>query len=109
MIRKYELCFLLNPELGDEEVEKEADVVEKIIKDKNGEVVKRELWGRKKLAYPINKKEEAIYYLFYFKADPSSIIEIREGLKSRGNIMRHLILQRKKLPGELENAGAQSK
>ena len=103
MIRKYELCFLLNPNLGEEDVEKEADAVEEIIRKNNGEVVKRELWGRKKLAYPINKKEEAIYYLFYFKTTPSSIIEIRENLKSRQNILRHLILQRKKLPGEVEN------
>lgn len=108
MERKYESCFLLKGNLSDEEVEKEVDFIERSILNEGGNIIKKEMWGRKTLAYPIKKMEEAVYYLFYFKASPEAIKRIEDHFKRKENILRYLILQRKKLPeaeGEKVNAG----
>jgi small subunit ribosomal protein S6 len=63
--------------------------------------------GRKTLAYPIQKKEEAIFYLFYVKSNPENISKIESNFYRRENILRYLILKRKKLKFEEEvNAGS---
>ncbi|HDD64590.1 MAG TPA: 30S ribosomal protein S6 [Firmicutes bacterium] len=109
MERKYEGCFLLRGDLSDDEVEKEADFIERSILNEGGNIVKKELWGRKTLAYPIKKMEEAVYYLFYFTAPPDAIARIEDHFRRKENILRYLILQRKKLPeGEEVNAGTKS-
>jgi small subunit ribosomal protein S6 len=111
MERKYESCFLLNPEIAEEELEQEAAFIEKCITDAGGEIVKKELWGRKTLAYIIKKQKEAVFYIFYFKAAPSSIATIKSSLIRRANILRYLLIERKNLPQpekEDVNAGAES-
>ncbi len=96
MIRNYEFCFLIRADLPEEEFNKEVDFIERSILKEGGEIVKKENWGRKTLAYPIRKKEEAIYYLFYIKSAPENISKIESNFYRRENILRYLILQRKK-------------
>ncbi|MGC8977148.1 MAG: 30S ribosomal protein S6 [Candidatus Ratteibacteria bacterium] len=110
MIRNYELCFLIKSDLPEEEFNKEIDFIERSILREGGEILKKENWGRKTLAYPIKKKEDAIYYLFYIKSKPEDISKIESNFKMRENILRYLILQRKRLNFEEEvDAGSLSK
>lgn len=109
MIRNYEFCFLIRADLPEEEFNKEIDFIERSILNQGAEIVRKENWGRKTLAYPIKKKEEGIYYLFYIRSSPDKISKIEENFLRRENILRYLILQRKKLPvGENLNAGTVS-
>ncbi|MCX8081848.1 MAG: 30S ribosomal protein S6 [bacterium] len=98
MERKYEGCFLLRANLEDDVREKEISFIEGQISSNGGEIVKKELWGKKYLAYPIKKETEAFYYIVYFKTSPGSISSISEGLRRRENIIRYLFLQRKRFP-----------
>ena len=109
MERKYEGCFLLRADLPEEEIEKEAENIEKTLINSGANIVKKENWGRKTLAYPIKKKQEGVYYLFYFTA-PSTIKQsIEENLKLRENILRYLLIKRKTLPQkEPVDAGTKS-
>jgi len=100
MVRKYEACFLLKADLLEEVFEKEIALIEEIIRKNGGEIVKKELWGRKNLSYPIKKKTEAIYYLFYFESSPDSLKKIEDTLREKESILRYLFLLRKKLPRE---------
>ncbi|HOL21256.1 MAG TPA: 30S ribosomal protein S6 [bacterium] len=101
MERKYEGCFLLRPDMEDDAREKEISFIEGQISGNGGQIVKRDIWGKKYLAYPIKKEREAFYYIVYFRALPGSLPSISEGLRRRENIIRYLFLQRKRFP-ELE-------
>lgn len=98
MLRKYEACFLFRPELTDEDLEKEVQFVETAITKSGGEIVKKELWGRRSLTYPIAKKTEAVFYLFYFQAPPGTVSELKAALRNRETLLRHMVLARKTLP-----------
>jgi|YelNatPaOPRAMG01_1025707.scaffolds.fasta_scaffold164683_3 small subunit ribosomal protein S6 len=107
MLRNYEFCFLLRADLPEEEFNKEIDFIERSILREGGEIIKKDNLGRKTLAYPIQKKEEAIFYLFYVKSNPENISKIESNFYRRENILRYLILKRKKLKFEEEvNAGS---
>jgi len=109
MERKYEACFLLRGDLPEEEIEKEVEIIEKTLINSGANIVKKENWGRKTLAYPIKKKQEGVYYLFYFTAPPTIKQSIEENLKLRENILRYLLIKRKVLPNqEPVNAGTES-
>ena len=89
-MRHYEMLVLINAELEDpkEEVEK----VEDIVRTLGGEVDKTDVWGKKRLAYPIQKKTEGIYVLFNFKLDPAQTFELTRVLGLRTNIYRQMII-----------------
>ena len=89
-MRHYEMLVLINAEIEDpkEEVEKIEDVVRNL----GGEVVKTDVWGKKRLAYPIQKKNEGVYVLFNFDLDPAQTFELKRVLGLRGNIYRQMII-----------------
>ena len=67
---EYEILLLLDPELAEE---KQAEVVERLrdlIEQGGGTFERHDVWGRRKLAYPIDKKEEGVYHLLSFTATP---------------------------------------
>lgn len=97
MDRKYEACFVLRTDIPEEEIEKEIETIEKTLVSGGANIVKKESMGRKTLAYPIKKKQEGIFYLFYFTA-PGTINQTIESLKMRENILRYLLIKRKTLP-----------
>jgi len=105
MERKYELCFILRSDLPEDEVENEIKNIEKTLINAGCNIIKKENWGRKTLSYPIKKRQEGIYYIFYLTA-PGTIKQIiEENLKLRENILRYLLIRRKTLPeGEVINA-----
>jgi small subunit ribosomal protein S6 len=106
MIKNYEFCFLIKSELSEEEFNKEIDFIEKSMLNQGAQIIKKENLGRRTLAYPIKKKQEAIYYFFYIKCSPDKISKIEENFYRREKILRYLVLQRKKLKFTEEvNAG----
>ena len=62
--RTYEVMYIVNPDTADDKIAKLNDAVEKLIQKEGGNVVKIDDIGRRKLAYPINKKNEGYYVLF---------------------------------------------
>ncbi|MCM8767110.1 MAG: 30S ribosomal protein S6 [Candidatus Omnitrophica bacterium] len=96
MLKNYELCFLIKADLPEENFDKEIDFIERVILREGAEIVKKENLGRKTLAYPIKKKEEAVYYIFYIKSTPDKISKIESEFYRRENILRYLFLRRKK-------------
>ena len=87
-MRHYEMLVLINAEQEDpkEEVEK----IEEIVRNLGGEVIKTDVWGKKRLAYPIQKKTEGVYAFFGFKLDPEQTFELRRVLGLRANIYRQM-------------------
>jgi len=89
----YELMFIVDSTLEDSAKEQAVDTVKGIIAD-NGEIVKADIWGMKKLAYPINKKNEGYYALVEFKANEDFPKELDRRLKISDNIIRHMIINK---------------
>jgi small subunit ribosomal protein S6 len=84
------MLVLMSAEL--EEPKEEIDKIEEIVRNLGGEVAKIDVWGKKRLAYPIQKKSEGIYVLFNFALEPSLTFELKRVLGLRANIYRQMII-----------------
>ncbi len=90
-MNKYELTFVIDPTL--EDAKKEAYIEEvKAVIAAEGEVSDTDVWGLRKLAYPIQKKTEGYYVVLKFNAQPTLPKELDRRLKISDNCMRHIIV-----------------
>lgn len=90
-MRKYELIYVLRPNLEDEAKAVVLDKVKSII-EADGEVEKVDEWGNRRLAYEIEKLTEGYYVLINFKAVTDVPKEIDRNLKIMDNVIRHMIV-----------------
>lgn len=95
-MRNYEAIFIIRPDLKDEQIEKEAGTLEKIIKTSGAGTVRYQLIGKKVLAYPIAKQKEGVYVNYEFVIPPTGIVQIKDKLKHRDNILRFMIISKEK-------------
>jgi small subunit ribosomal protein S6 len=94
--RGYELMTLINPEVTDDALTTEVDYVAGLITSFGGEItqIKRDTpWGRRRLAYPIQRFRDATYVLFQFLATPSIISTIERDLKLDERVIRYLLVR----------------
>lgn len=89
----YEVMFIVDPVLEDEKKDATVETVQQII-NAQGEVSKVDIWGMRKLAYPIQKKNEGYYVVVEFKADSDMPKELDRRLKISDNVMRHIIINK---------------
>ena len=90
-MRNYELLFILDPAMDEAARNQMIETVKGII-NVDGEAGEADLWGAKKLAYPINKKKDGFYVLIPFKASAELPKELDRRLKISDNCMRHIIV-----------------
>ena len=86
----YDVLFIIDPALEDEKKEATIEAVKEIIAA-DGEVGNVDVWGMRKLAYPIQKKSEGYYVVIEFQGNPSLPKELDRRLRISDNVMRHLI------------------
>lgn len=89
----YELMFIIEPTLEDSAKENVIETVKGIIAEQ-GEVTKTDVWGMKRLAYPIQKKNEGYYVVVDFKASSELPKELDRRLKISDNVIRHMIVNK---------------
>lgn len=89
----YEIIFIVDPTLDDEMKEKTVETVKEIISTE-GEVKNTEIWGLRKLEYPIEKKTEGYYAVIDFQAEPTLPKELDRRLRISDNVIRHLIVNK---------------
>ena len=90
-MRNYALLFILDPAMDEAARNQMIETVKGII-NADGEAGEADLWGAKKLAYPINKKKDGFYVLIPFKASAELPKELDRRLKISDNCMRHIIV-----------------
>src|SRR6185295_10122845 len=91
-MRTYEVLFILSPQVTEEEATTLITDF-KSIAEKNGATLKNEeAWGRRRLAYPIQKSNEGIYHLFVLESD-SSLSELDRRMKNVDRVLRHVIVR----------------
>ncbi len=89
----YELTYILNPLLSEEQVKEIIERINEFIKANGGEIVEVQEWGLRRLAYPIEKKRNGYYVNLYFRASTQMIPKLERVLQLDENVMRHLVLR----------------
>ena len=91
----YELVFLADPRLSDEEVVGLTDEYKALLTENGAEVTKEESWGKQQMAYEIDKLTDAYYVVLTLEADPEAnpfpVVEQR--LQQNDNILRYLTVR----------------
>jgi small subunit ribosomal protein S6 len=89
-MRRYETIFIASPTLTDEQAEELVRQFEGIIAEQGGELLKTEKWGRKKLAYEVQKFSEGYYTLFDLNAGPTLIAELERRFRNHDSVIKYL-------------------
>jgi small subunit ribosomal protein S6 len=86
----YETVFILTPVLSDSQVEEAVKKFETFLSDHNCEIVSKENWGLKKLAYPIQLKKNGFYTLIEFKGEGTIVADLELAFKRDERVIRYL-------------------
>ncbi len=89
-MNSYETVFILTPVLSDDQMKEAVEKFKGILKENGAELVNEELWGLRKLAYPIQKKSTGFYCLFEFKAEPNFIKKLEIAYRRDERVLRFL-------------------
>ena len=93
IMNHYETVFILTPVLSDDQVKEAVKKFEDFLTSKGGEIIWKEDWGLKKLAYPIQHKKTGFYHLVEFKLDPEAVKDLDLTFRRDERVMRHLIVK----------------
>jgi len=89
----YETVFILNPVLSDTQVKETVQKFEDYLVSKGAEMLHKEDWGLKKLAYTIEKKKSGFYHLFEFKAAGELVSPFELEFRRDDSVMRYLTVK----------------
>ncbi|MCU1542147.1 MAG: ribosomal protein [Microbacteriaceae bacterium] len=93
MTNQYELMVILDPEIDERTVAPSLDKFLNVIRTDGGTIDKVDVWGRRRLAYEINKKAEGIYAVVNFTASPAATVELDRQLSLSEAVMRTKVLR----------------
>lgn len=80
-MKKYETIFILDPDLEEEQAQSLVEKIKGIITQANGEILKVEDWGKRKLAYEVKKKTKGHYILAHFLGSPALLFELERNFR----------------------------
>jgi small subunit ribosomal protein S6 len=93
VVNKYETIFIINPNLGEEEITGLVEKFKSLIASA-GEVENVDEWGKRRLAYAINDLNEGYYVLINFSAEPSFVQELERVYKITDGIVRAIVIKK---------------
>jgi len=91
-VRDYELMYIVRPELDDDGVRGAVQSVRAIIEANGGEVVKTTLWGKRRLAYDVQRLRDGHYVLVALRLDGASVAAVERVLRIHDTVFRHLLV-----------------
>ena len=95
-MRKYELMFIVKPDLEETAIKKEAETLKKVLTDRKCNILEEKAMGQRELAYEMNKYKNGYYFLYVVEADEANneaISEFDRLARLNENILRHLIVR----------------
>ncbi len=92
-MRQYETMVLLSPELTDETVEEKISGFEKKVTEGGGEVLNVDRWGKKRLAYPINRQRHGIYFIITYHSEPPVVADIERDMRIDEQTWRYMTVR----------------
>jgi small subunit ribosomal protein S6 len=89
----YELMLVISPDVENDEVSGTVDRVQQFIMERGGQVTETDTWGRRRLAYPINRFTEGNYVITHFRIEPGRIRDLESSLQLSEDVIRHLVVK----------------
>lgn len=91
-MRNYELVCVVHPDLDETAFTGVVDKVKGWIAEAGGEVTKTDIWGRRRMAYAIQKQREGQYVLFEYKLEPAMSNTLERNIRFLEAVLRHIIV-----------------
>ncbi|MBF9012040.1 MULTISPECIES: 30S ribosomal protein S6 [Corynebacterium] len=92
-MRHYEVMIILDPTQDERTVAPSLDKFLSTVCEENGKVENVDIWGKRRLAYPINKKDEGIYAVVTLECESASVLELDRRLNLNDNVLRTKVLR----------------
>jgi small subunit ribosomal protein S6 len=89
----YETVVIINPSLSDDDTKAIVDRLTEIIKTAGGEMLKVDPWGKRKLAYEMNKQKIGNYFLFIYKTPSAGIKKLEEYFKVVDDVLKFMVIK----------------
>lgn len=90
---KYEIMFIVRPDMEEAEIRKTAEDMKKVLTDKKANILEEKALGQRELAYEINKFKTGYYYLFVVEADTAATKEFDRVARINESLLRHLVVK----------------
>ena len=90
-MRRYELMLVLRPDVADDRAQAVIDRTTRQVSASGGQIVKVAPWGRRRLAYQIDRYREGSYHIVLFESPAEAIIEMERSLLITEEVLRHLV------------------
>lgn len=94
MIKDYELMVMFTPKLVADKADAANEAILNTLREVGAEIIKTDAWGKRMLAYPIDKHLEAYYYVNYMKMDSLSVKAVKQLFNINENMIRHMFVAR---------------
>lgn len=91
--RLYEITFIVDSQLEQNQIDEIVQKLETTITDSKGEIVRKDIWGKRRLAYEINRKQYAYYVYLLFDANGEIIDKIERDFKLNESVLRFLTIR----------------
>lgn len=92
-MNKYEIMFIVRPDMEEAEIKNTAEEVKKVLTDGNATIVEEKAMGQRELAYEIKKFSTGYYYLFVVEANAATVKEFDRVARINESLLRHLIVK----------------
>ena len=92
-MNKYEIMFIVRPDMEEAEIRKTAESMKKVLTDAKAEVLEEKAMGQRELAYEINKFNTGYYYLYTVNADSAAEQEFNRVARINENLLRHIVVK----------------
>jgi small subunit ribosomal protein S6 len=97
-MRRYELMLVLRPDVPDDRIQAVIERTTSEIVSDGGQILKVAPWGRRRLAYPIDRAREGSYHIILFEGPSGVIAEVERTLQITEDVLRHLITRDERRP-----------
>jgi len=92
-MRRYELMLVLRPDAPEDRISAVLEKTTRHVTETGGQIVKTAPWGRRRLAYQIDRYREGSYHIIHFDAPPESIVDLERTLLITEEVLRHLVVR----------------
>lgn len=92
-VRHYELMIILDPSVDERTAAPSLDKFLEVVRQDKGEVKSVDIWGKRHLAYPIEKKDEGVYAVVELGCEPATVLELDRRLNLNDSILRTKVLR----------------
>ncbi|MDE0710112.1 MAG: 30S ribosomal protein S6 [bacterium] len=107
-MRTYELMTIHRPELAEADARRESQVLKNFLHGADASVVEIDFWGKRRLAYEIDKVREGYYTVITFEGETHHVAALDRALSLSDAVMRHKIIRPGVHPGRLKTTGESS-